>query len=53
LHRLDWVFLSPKIQAAILNGRLSAEVLAKLNALKAVPLSWSEQNRLVYGASDV
>ncbi|NIJ28009.1 recombinase family protein [Brevundimonas terrae] len=53
LHRLDWVFLSPKIQAAILNGRLSAEVLAKLNALKAVPLSWSEQNRVVYGTSDV
>lgn len=53
LHRLDWVFLSPKIQAAILNGRLSAEALAKLNALEVVPLSWSEQNCLVYGTKDV
>lgn len=53
LHRMEWVFLSPKIQAAILNGRLSAEALAKLNALKAVPLSWSKQNHLVYGEIDV
>ena len=53
LHRMEWVFLSPKIQAAILNGRLSAEAIEKLNSLKSIPLSWSDQNRLVYGTNDV
>lgn len=45
--RLAWAFLAPDIQSAILNGRLSASAIAKLEKQTAIPLSWNVQRRLL------
>ncbi|PZO37490.1 MAG: hypothetical protein DCE92_07440, partial [Alphaproteobacteria bacterium] len=45
--KLDWVFLAPGIQSAILNGRLEPASIARLEAQPAIPLSWAAQRRLL------
>lgn len=45
--RIDWTFLAPGIQSAILNGRLDPASIARLTDLPSVPLSWAVQRRLL------
>lgn len=44
---VGWVFLDPRIQSAILNGRLSRETIARLEMQSEIPLSWAAQRRLL------
>lgn len=45
--RIDWVFLAPGIQSAILNGRLDPGSIARLEDQPSIPLSWAVQRRLL------
>jgi site-specific DNA recombinase len=47
LGRIDWVFLAPGIQSAILNGRLDLGAIARLEDQPSIPLSWAVQRRLL------
>lgn len=47
ISRIDWVFLAPVIQSAILNGRLSSGAIARLQDQPFVPSSWAAQRRLL------
>ncbi len=45
--RIDWVFLAPGIQSAIVNGRLDPGSIARLEDQPFIPLSWAVQRRLL------
>jgi site-specific DNA recombinase len=47
IGRIDWVFLAPGIQSAILNGRLDPASIARLAEQPFIPLSWAVQRRLL------
>ena len=47
VSKIDWVFLAPGIQSAILNGRLDPASIARLQNQASIPLSWAVQRRLV------
>ena len=47
IGRIDWVFLAPGIQSAILNGRLEPGSIARLENQPSIPLSWAVQRRLL------
>lgn len=47
IGRIDWAFLAPGIQSAILNGRLDPASIARLADQPSIPLSWAVQRRLL------
>lgn len=47
IGRIDWVFLAPGIQSAILNGRLDPRAIARFEDQPSIPLSWAVQRRLL------
>lgn len=47
IGRIDWVFLAPGIQSAILNGRLDPGSITRLEDQPSIPLSWAAQRRLL------
>ena len=47
IGRIDWVFLAPGIQSAILSGRLDPASIARLEDQPSIPLSWAVQRRLL------
>jgi hypothetical protein len=47
IGRIDWVFLAPGIQSAILNGQLDPASISRLADQPSIPLSWAVQRRLL------
>ncbi len=45
--KIDWVFLAPGIQSAILNGRLDPASISRIEKQVSIPLSWAVQRRLL------
>jgi DNA invertase Pin-like site-specific DNA recombinase len=47
IARIDWVFLAPDMQSAILNGRLDPAAIGRIENQGSIPLSWAAQRRLL------